>query len=154
MLTIKKDELINEDMVESICMYNSEPLTKLAGAARKNGNIREFRGRYGYKSMVIMEDGYLFLCPNNPAIYFARAREEDYLFLDPKRYAVRKKLVREVTTRPNKGQHQDIVKAKKEGRYINLARGKKTKCYVFMVTGRIYGAASIRNVPSGSEQEK
>ena len=90
-----------------------------------------------------MEDGYLFLCPNNPAVYYKRQEMENYISVSPKKYAIKQSMVREITTKPNAGQHREIVKAKSEGRFFNLAGSKKKYYYIFTINNHIYGAATL-----------
>lgn len=90
MLKVRKDQLINEDKIESICLYGSEPLVRIVQIARANNVIHSFIGNHGYKSLIVMDDGFLFLCPNYPEIYFSRLDLTDYLIVDAKKYAIRK----------------------------------------------------------------
>ena len=133
MLKVRKDQLINEDKIESICLYGSEPLVRIVQIARANNVIHSFIG-------------FLFLCPNYPEIYFSRLDLTDYLIVDAKKYAIRKSCIREISSNPSKSQHQDIIKAKNEKRFYNLSGHKKTKYYIFTVSGRIYGVPYIRKL--------
>ena len=146
MLKVRKDQLINEDKIESICLYGSEPLVRIVQIARANNVIHSFIGNHGYKSLIAMDDGFLFLCPNYPEIYFSRLDLTDYLIVDAKKYAIRKSCIREISSNPSKSQHQDIIKAKNEKRFYNLSGHKKTKYYIFTVSGRIYGVPYIRKL--------
>ena len=131
MLKVRKDQLINEDKIESICLYGSEPLVRIVQIARANNVIHSFIGNHGYKSLIVMDDGFLFLCPNYPEIYFSRLDLTDYLIVDAKKYAIRKSCIREISSNPSKSQHQDIIKAKNEKRFYNLSGHKKTKYYFY-----------------------
>ena len=147
MLKIQKNQLINDDLIECISVYNSDPLSTIAKKAKKNQTLREIRGRFGYNSILLLKDGYVFLCPNYPEVYFSKLDMDQYVLIDPKRYAIKKDIIREITAKPNKGQHEEIVAAKKEERYINLARNKEVRYYIFTTTNRIYGINIIRNMP-------
>lgn len=147
MLKVRKNEYINEGQIECICSYTSEPVYRLVRIGRKNESIRELRGKFGYKSLIIMNDGYLFLCPNNPDVYFSKLDLSEYLVIDSKRILIKKDRIREISTKPNVGQHKEIVKAKAESRYINLSGNKKIRYYIFTTSGRIYGVNLIRKAP-------
>ena len=53
MLKVRKDQLINEDKIESICLYGSEPLVRIVQIARANNVIHSFIGNHGYKSLIV-----------------------------------------------------------------------------------------------------
>lgn len=146
MLKVKKDQLINDEKIESICLYGSEPLIRIVQIARSNNTIHSFIGSRGYKSLIVMDDGFLFLCPNYPDTYFSRLNLSDYLIVDAKKYAIRKSCIREISSNPSRSQHLDIVRAKNEKRFYNLSGHKKTKYYIFTVGGRIYGVPYIRKL--------
>lgn len=151
MLKISKNEFINEDMIECISIYESKPLQDQAKKARDENRIRELKGRYGIKSFVMMEDGYLFLCPNFPDIYLKRMSAEQYLIIDPIRYYLKKNMIREITSKPNSKQRTEIAGKKKDGQYINLAKNRPVRYYVFMKSGRIYGIALMKDLPTGKK---
>lgn len=143
MLKIGKNELINEDMIESFSIYGNKPSMDLAKDADINGKMRKIRGRYGIKTLIMMNDGYIFLCPFLPDTHMKKLNKDDYMVIDPKRYYIRKSLIREITTKPNTGQHEEILRAKQEMRYVNFAKRQTVKYYIFTVTNRIYGVHSI-----------
>lgn len=144
MLKINKNEMINEDMIEAVTFYGSSPLKRFAGSAQDPETVRRLKGRYGLKSMVVMQDGFVFLCPFNANIYLARLPADDYILLDPKKGALRASMVREVTTKLTAEQRREIIKKKQERLYIDLTCGKKTKYYFFMASGRVYGTNIFR----------
>lgn len=153
MLRINKNVIINDDKIEGICEYGSKALVKIVKESEKEGKLRKIKGSYGYNSLIIMEDGYLFLCPNNPAVYYKRQEMEKYISVSPKKYAIKQSMVREITTKPNAGQHREIVKAKSEGRFFNLAGNKKTYYYIFTINNHIYGATTLWNFSDLSKGE-
>jgi hypothetical protein len=143
MLRINKNTLINDEKIECICEYGSKALIKLVKEGEKNGNIRKLKGRYGYNSFIILDDGYMILCSNNPAVYFKRQNMDRYIVISPKRHAIKQSMVREITSKPNAGQHRDIMKAKGDGRFINLSGSKKTYYYIFTINNHIYGTNTL-----------
>ena len=144
MLKINKNVMINEDKIECICFYGNKPLRQIVNESRITGNIRQIKGRYGYKSIIFMSDGYLFLCPYTPEIYLSRLEDNDYFVLDSKKCIIKRSCVREIVTKPNYKQHLEIVKSKKEKDYVNLAGRNKTRYFIFTVSGRIYGLNIVK----------
>ena len=120
MLRINKNTLINDSKIECICEYGFKPLIRYVKENDKSGKVRKIKGSYGYNSLIIMEDGYVFLCPNKPSVYLKRQDPELYIILSPKRHVLKKAMIREITTKPNAGQHRDIMKAKAEDFLIFL----------------------------------
>ena len=153
MLKINKNVMINEDNIECICFYGNKPLRKIVHDSKVAGNIRQIRGRYGFKSIIFMKDGYIFLCPNNPETYLSRLEENDYYVLDPKKCIVKKDCVREIVIKPNTGQHLEIIRSKKEKCYVNIAGKNKIKYYIFTVSGRIYGLNVVKRASEIFKEE-
>lgn len=143
MLKVNKNTFINEDKIECICEYGSKPLVQHAMENEKEGKLRKIKGRYGYNSLIVMDDGYLFICQNHPEVYFKRMDMSNYVMLSAKKQVIKKSMVREIVTKTNAGQRRDIAKAKKEGRYYNLSGNKKTFYYIFTVNKHIYGANTL-----------
>lgn len=143
MLRINKNTLINDSKIECICEYGFKPLIRYVKENDKSGKVRKIKGSYGYNSLIIMEDGYVFLCPNKPSVYLKRQDPELYITLSPKRHVLKKAMIREITTKPNAGQHRDIMKAKAEGKFFDLSGNKKTFYYIFTVNDHIYGLNSL-----------
>ena len=147
MLRINTRVLIDDKKIECIISYDSEPLYKIARESRKKKNIREIRGRYGFKSMIVLEDGYVFLCPLNPDTYQngKGISSDDYFIIDPKRYYIRRNCIREIVEgKLNKQQKREVKESKDNGTYINLAKNKKVKYYIFTYSGHIYGVNIIK----------
>ena len=144
MLKISKNEMINEDMVECISVYDSNPLNIIASDARKNGSFREFRGKYGVKTVFIMTDGFVILAPNNTKLYYDRIDKDKFLIADPNRYMINKSVIREISTKPNAQQKRKIKEAKKSGDFVNLSSNKTAKYYIFTTTGRVYSLRLIK----------
>ena len=138
MLKINKSEFIKESDIECVCDYGSKPLQQIAKRSREMGKFREMMGRNGLKSMIILEDGYLFLCPYKPDTYIGKCREEDFLAVSTRCY-IRKAMIREICTKLNTGQQRELKEKKGNGEYVNLTYGKSTSHYLFMKAGRIYG---------------
>lgn len=157
MIKITKDQIINEDMIESICEYNSEALRRQAKIARENNCLREFQSGKGYKTIIIFEDNVKMLAPLYPDRYMNRIADKDsFLIADPKRYMLRKDYIREICTKPNEQQKRDIKNAKDANNYINLTKGKKVQYYIFMKTGKIYGLHLIKEdlFEKGGEEDE
>ena len=144
MLKISKGEYINEDDIECVSEYVSKPVIKFAKDAKEKGMEREFRNTYGLNTIIIMQDGKVFLCPNKFELYKGRMNEQEFIITDPKRCMIRRKYVVEITSKPNHGQNRDIQKAKEEGMYLNLASNKPTRWRFFMKSGRIYGVHTMK----------
>lgn len=143
MMKINKDELLNEKLIECICFYDSKPLNRLVRTARNEDRCREFRGKFGIKSMMILTDGGIFLCPYLPSTYYERGSKELYLQVHTDIY-LRNDEIREIVSKLNTQQHREVGMAKKNESYINLCGRKKVSYYVFMNSGRIYGVAGIK----------
>lgn len=143
MLKINKNEFINEESIECICEYNSKPLTEIAVKARREGKASEFRGRNGLKSFIMMDDGYLFLCPLRPGTYIERTTKEEYLVVSLRCY-LKKKLIREISIKLSARQRRDLKDKKEKKEYINLAKDKSVTHYIFMKSGHIYGTHLIK----------
>lgn len=144
MLKITRSELLNEDMIECVSEYGNSPLRTIAGKARKSGNFREFRNRYGVKTIIIMDDGFVVLAPLRMDTYAERMEKEKFLMADPNRYVIRKSLIREIATKPNAQQRRAIKEAKENGKFVNLIGGKPAKYYVFTTTGRVYALRYLK----------
>lgn len=151
MLKINKYEMINEDKIECFCLYNTKPVKAIVRKARQDGRCREVRNRYGFKSVAVMDDGYLIICPNYPEVYAERVDKERYIIVDPKRLIVSRNFVREVTRRPNTQQRREIIEKRETGEYVNLAGEGKTNYYIFTTTGRIYGVRFFKNIENETE---
>lgn len=143
MLKINVNTMVNDEKIECICCYGSKSLIKLVKEGGKNEKIRKIKGSYGYNSLIVMEDGYLVLCPNNPAVYLKRLDMDSYVAVSPKKHVIKKSAIREITSKPNISQHRDIMKAKSEGRFFNLAGNKKTYYYIFTVNNHVYGSNTL-----------
>ena len=143
MLRVNRNTLINDDKIECICEYGSKPLVKLARDNEKENRLRKIKGGYGYNSLIVMDDGYLYICQNHPEVYFKRMDMDAYIMISAKRHAVKKSMVREIVTKTNAGQRRDISKAKKEGRFFNLSGNKKTFYYIFTINEHFYGTNTL-----------
>ena len=144
MLKIIKNEMINEKMIESILEYKTSPLKALVKFAENNKILRRFRGKHGSKSLIVLEDGTMFLCPFYPETYISKLPEGEYLESDSKRFFIRSSMIKEISFSPILSQRNDIKEAKSKKMYYNLSRRKKIKCYLFMKSGRIYGINSYK----------
>ena len=144
MLKITRSEIMNDDLIECLSAYDNSPLRTIAGKARKNGNFREFRSRYGVKTIVIMDDGFVVLAPLRADTYAERLDRDKFIIADPNRYAFRRSAVREVTSKPNAQQRRAIREAKENGTFVNLVGNKAAKYWIFTVTGRIYAVRFMK----------
>lgn len=151
MLKIAKNEFINDSKIEAICTYGAMPLVRLASEAGKKNMVRRFQGRYGIKSLFIMDDGYVFLATYTPETYMSRIDKSLFFQIEGKKFYIRTDLVREICTRLSAGQRRDVQKAKENGMYFNLSGKKKVKYYMFTITGHVYGVQQIMNL-NGPEQ--
>ncbi len=152
MIKISKNDYINETLVEAVCTYHkSKPLVRLASESLSHNTGRMIRGRYGCKSLFVMNDGYVFLCPYTPETYMTKLDASEYLQIERKKYYIKTCMIREICTKLSIGQRRDVIKAKKNGSYINLSGNKKVKNYIFTTSGRIYGAQYIASI-NGPEQ--
>lgn len=147
MVKVSPHTWIDEPSIESVSAYGSRPLNVIAEAARKEDKLRDLFGSYGFKSVIIMDNDFVYRCPNNPDIYISRMNEEDWYIVETKRAYIRKTGVREVTDKLNASQKRDLSAAKKAGKYVNLAKNQKVRFYVFMKNGRVYGTRVIRPFP-------
>lgn len=152
MLQIGSYEQINEDYIEGICMYDTAPLKQFASDMDKSENLRKIKGRFGYKTLIVMEKGLHFLAPYLPKTYFEKLNPDDYLAVDPNRYMLNKKDILEISSRLTASQRRDLQKAKENGRYLCLSKGKQTNIYIFMTSGRIYGMHSIKKSQKKEER--
>lgn len=144
MIQISSYESINKDYIESICLYDSVPLRKIAVAYEKDGKLRRFSGRYGLRTIFLMEKGHHFLAPYLPKTYLKKLDLDEYFVVDPNRYAIRRKCILEITAHPNAGQKRDIAEMKKTNGFVSLTKGEKTNLYIFTESGRIYGVHAIK----------
>lgn len=145
MLKITKYEYLNEEISECICVYESKPLKRFAKQAKTKCLYREFRGRNGIKSIIILNDGGVFLCPYLPNTYYERTEKNDYIQVNQEIY-LRKDMIREVTLKPNQQQKEEIRNAKQSGHYVNLCKKRAVGYYVYMRSGRIYGVTNIKDL--------
>lgn len=143
MLKISKSETINDLHIEAFGLYGSKPLVRIAANARTQGRERRIFSRYGLKSIAIMEDGYVFLCPKYPSAYLAKLGADDWLAVERNRYFIRKQMVREISSKLTSGQKREVAEAKRNGMYVNFSRNKRVKYHVFTLSGRVYGIQYI-----------
>lgn len=136
MLRINKDCFINEDDIEMICEYTGKPLLEFARTAKKEGRLREVRGKNGLKTAFFLKEGYIFLAPFTVDTYMKRCDESAYFQAGG--IYLKKSAVREISTKLNAGHQRELRKAKEEKRFLNLTKNKKTSHYFFMWSGRIY----------------
>ena len=61
-------------------------------------------------------------------------------------------MIKEISCKLNAAQRKEVMEKKENGLYILLTRGKKTKFYIFMKSGRIYGVNSLKL--RGDDDEK
>ena len=146
MLKITKDEYLNDEKIECIAIYGSVPLQVQVRMAKEREQYRGFVKKGGLKSVIFLDDGFIFHCPYMPNTYLSRMNEEDYMLADPLRYLLKKKKIRDISTNLTALQRRLLKEAKKNGSFINLARSKAVKYYVFMESGRIYGLHTIKNM--------
>ena len=145
MLKITKSEFINHDKIECMAVYESVPVKKIAKKAKEIDRFRGFTGKTGYKTIIFMNDGFVYLCPCLPATYASRMNIEEFITADPNRYFLKKDQIREISTKLNNHQRKNIQQAKERGMFINLSKNKSAEYYVFMISGRIYALHNIRN---------
>lgn len=143
MLKIGKYEIINDGLIESFCIYEGKPLSKLVKNASEKNSLRRITGRYGFKTFIMMRDGYIYLCPFLPDTYLKKIDSNDYLIIDSKRYFIKKEFVREITSKPNAKQSKEIKQAKLDKMYVNLTKHRVTRYHIFTTTGRIYGVHAL-----------
>lgn len=143
MLKLNARTIINDNKIESISEYSSKSQIRMI---RDSENKRKIKGSYGYKSLIVMNDGYLFLCPNTPQVYFNRLNMEEYVIISPKRYAIRKDMIREIASKTNVSQKNDIRKSKEENRFYDLSSNKKTAYYIFTINNHIYATSGIWDI--------
>lgn len=144
MLKLNKYENLNEDMIECISMYHSKPLREAASSAGKEGRCWRVNMGREIKTIIILGDGSIYLCPLNPDTYLSRVDGTNYIVADPKRIILRRNMVVNITTHPTRAQHKAIMDKRTEGKFYDLTRGKKTNYYVFTINGHIYGLPRIR----------
>lgn len=154
MLKITKSEVVNDDMIECVCEYGNAPLRAIAGRARKEGKFREFRSRYGIKTLAMMDDGFVVLAPFRANTYVERLDQDKFLVADPNRYAFRKSAIREIASKLNAQQRRDVKDAKANGTFVNLVGNKPAKYYVFAVSGRIYAIRYMKEDLTGGGENK
>lgn len=144
MLKISKNEYINADAIESICLYEGDSLHAATRRARETGRIREIgRGR-GFKSFICCRDGKIFLAPYTPETYMGRLKKDRLLIADPKRSCFNATQVTEVSTRLTTAQKRELKEKAALGMVINLAGRKKTRYFVFTESGRIYRLYTLK----------
>lgn len=149
MLQINAHEKINEEYIESIFLYDSAPLRQFASAAEKQDLLRRFPGRFGQRTMIVMEKGKHILAPFLPKTYFQKLDMEKFFIIDPLRYAIKRSSIIEITSKPNAGQRRDIAEMKKKNGFLSFTKGQKTNLYIFTDSGRIYGVHAIRKGGEG-----
>lgn len=138
MIKLNKFSYIEESDVEIFCDYSSsKPLQFLVKDKKESNMIRELKGRYGYKTLIIQDDGYVYLAPYEPITYTKRCKPDEFCMMSPSCY-IRINAIREITTKLNSFHHRDIKTARASKMFINLTKGKSATHYVFMKTGRIY----------------
>ncbi|MCD8012047.1 MAG: DUF370 domain-containing protein [Lachnospiraceae bacterium] len=146
MLRVNAGTKLNDEKIECITIYaDSLPLRRMVSDARKNNKCRNLNGNRKIKTMIIYNDGSIFLCSLNPDTYLARLDAADYYLVDPIRTMIRKNEIREIVSKTNASHRRDIAKAKADGMYVNLTCNRKTRDYIFTESGRIYGLAYIRS---------
>lgn len=141
---VTKHQMINASQIELLCSYDTDSLKKQTSIADKENRLLRILGRYGYRSFLMLADGYVYLCPYMTETYSEKINKNDYLIIDPKRIYIKKSIIRIITSKPNAGQHKEISETKKNHQFINLTKGKKTRYYIFTTTGRIYGIHLIK----------
>lgn len=141
MMKINRYDSINADKIESILGYDTNPVFGIARIAREQGICDPLNRNKPVRTMIICMDGRICLCPLLPETYRSRIGNiTEYVLADPKRVIIRGNMIRSVTTEKlTEAQKREIKKAKSENMYIDLTRGKKTRYYFFMQSGRIYG---------------
>lgn len=138
MIKLNKFSYIEECDVEIFCDYfSSKPLQLLVKEKKESNMIRELKGRYGYKTLVIQDDGYVYLAPYEPTTYIKRCQLDEFYIFGPGCY-IRKNAIREITTKLNSFHRRDIKTAKTGKMFVNLTKGRSATHYIFMKTGRIY----------------
>ena len=151
MLKITKDEYVNEDRIECIAIYGSRPLKATARKAREGGHFRGFIRKTGFKTIILLDDGCVFLCPYMPNTYLQRGDRGKYILADKLRYILNRSKIREVSASLTTAQRKSLKEAKEGGMFVNLAGNRKATHYVFMVSGRIYGLHGFKELEKGRD---
>ena len=144
MLRVSYSDQLNDEYIEAICIYGSDPLVRFASKARHEDRLRTLKGKYGLRTLIVMEEGRHFLCPFLPKTYMSKLDDREFFIIDPNRYMIIKKDVLEITSRLNTEQRREVQKEKETGKFISLSRKQATTQYLFMKSGRIYGIHTVR----------
>lgn len=154
MLKIDIGRFIEESDVECICEYVSKPVKALAHEQDKKGMADFLRGkRRGFRSLIITEEGYVYVCHLLPQTYFKRCKAQEGFHEISKNYYIRKSSVRQVISGLTRKNRRELEEAKTKGLYVNLARNKNVTHYIFTKNGRIYGVHCNVNIFE-SEEDK
>ena len=144
MLKINKNEYINHNKIECIAEYRSEPLRRLVREAKEKKMFQGIEGKAGYKTIIFLDDGFIFLCPLLPGTYLSKMDKEEFIEADPKRYLLKKEQIRDISSKLTASQRKRLQKAKQDNKFVNLSRNNKTGYYIFMSSGRVYGVHNIK----------
>lgn len=144
MFKLTKNVSVNEKSVECICVYNSKPLRRVAEHSRSENALISLKGRSGFKSMIVMDNGSIYLCPYSSSVYYDRAGIDCYATSTKHFLALEK--VHDIVSKPGASYRRLIKNAKLNGTYVNLSRDKRVNYYIFMYSGRIYGVNNMQNL--------
>lgn len=148
MLKIDKNQMLNDEYIECICMYETKPIENFVKRAKEEKRCSLFRGPYGFKSLIILRNNECVVCPFSTDVYLKKLDESRYYVSRGKKYIISKKGVKIISKRLSESQQNVLAEAKKNGLYINLSSNKKVKYYFFMDNGHIYGCGDIVSLGS------
>lgn len=138
MLKVTKYELINDDMIEAICTYGTDPLRRIAVKGEAEGKTRRLRGRYKAHSLIICKDGTYYICPFKPETYLSKLNPDDYISIEARKYLIKKSEIREITTWLNASQQEEMTTRMEQDLFYDLTRGRKLRSYIITRNGHMY----------------
>lgn len=139
-LRISPSVSVPKSDVECICFYDSRPVSAFFARAKNEGS--GFRTDTGAKTVIITKNREIFLSPYQVKTYIEKLDEGDFIRTDSRCYILESE-VKQIITRLNK-QYSDLIREKKkDGLFLNVARGKKVTAWILTKSGMLYACRKI-----------